>query len=285
MEELLKEMGPVESSSEGGEKPAEPQKEKPHDGVNRLFRIKEDGYFAGVCAGLAAYLNIDPTVVRITFVLLTLFTSGAWILAYALLMFILPPARTEEQKAAAFGEPFTAKDWVKNAREHYEKLADHGNWRAWKSELRQKRREERREQRRYSNLHGGFRPFRIIMGLVLAALSLVWFYGLISLISTGAISGVSIPATMPAWTAVLIWCCLYAFLALPLRTVRYKAYCEGTDAPVHIHLHGGFLEGAVRIALWAVLAWALWQYVPASHLYFQKFIAWGEHFRNALINS
>src|ERR1035437_8510818 len=55
MEELLKEMGPVESSAEGGEKPAEPQKEKPQDGVKRLYRIKEEGYFAGVCAGLAAY--------------------------------------------------------------------------------------------------------------------------------------------------------------------------------------------------------------------------------------
>ena len=55
-----------------------------------LTRSKFDRMIAGVCAGLADYLNIDPTVVRLLFVL-GLFLAGPGILIAYLIMAIVTP--------------------------------------------------------------------------------------------------------------------------------------------------------------------------------------------------
>jgi phage shock protein C len=55
--------------------------------------IKKNRYKAklfGVCSGLADYFNTDDTLVRLIFVLGTLFTGGAVILLYLLLALMLP---------------------------------------------------------------------------------------------------------------------------------------------------------------------------------------------------
>lgn len=46
----------------------------------KLYRKRSDAKIAGVCGGLADYLDVDPTVVRIIFLLLLLTASmGFWI--------------------------------------------------------------------------------------------------------------------------------------------------------------------------------------------------------------
>jgi phage shock protein C len=51
----------------------------------------QDRMIAGVAGGLGEYLNIDPTVVRILFVLLTLLGGGfLGVLIYAVLWIIMP---------------------------------------------------------------------------------------------------------------------------------------------------------------------------------------------------
>lgn len=57
--------------------------------TTRLMRSRTDHMIAGVCGGLGQYLNIDPTIVRIFFVLLA-FGDGIGVLIYLLLWFILP---------------------------------------------------------------------------------------------------------------------------------------------------------------------------------------------------
>lgn len=57
----------------------------------RLTRDTQHKMIAGVCAGLGEYAHIDPTVVRLVWVVLTLFTGiipGA--LAYGIAAFIIP---------------------------------------------------------------------------------------------------------------------------------------------------------------------------------------------------
>ena len=49
--------------------------------------------WCGVCNGIAAYLNVDVTWVRIAFVLLTIFSSGVWFVVYLVLMFVVPVRR------------------------------------------------------------------------------------------------------------------------------------------------------------------------------------------------
>jgi phage shock protein C len=55
-----------------------------------LTRSKSNRMIAGVCAGLADYLNIDPTVVRLLFVL-GLFLAGPGIAIAYLIMAIVTP--------------------------------------------------------------------------------------------------------------------------------------------------------------------------------------------------
>lgn len=55
----------------------------------RLYRSRMDRKIAGVCGGLGDYFNIDPTLVRLLFVL-GLFLVGGTLLAYIVLMIVIP---------------------------------------------------------------------------------------------------------------------------------------------------------------------------------------------------
>ena len=57
-------------------------------GEKQLFRSQEDKMLFGVCGGLADYLNIDPVLVRLFFVLLML-TTGWGIIVYILLAILM----------------------------------------------------------------------------------------------------------------------------------------------------------------------------------------------------
>ena len=56
----------------------------------QLRRSRTNRMIAGVCGGLGEYLNIDPTVVRIIFVLLTLPGGVPGPLVYLVLWFVMP---------------------------------------------------------------------------------------------------------------------------------------------------------------------------------------------------
>lgn len=60
-----------------------------NDTVKRLFRSRKDRMLAGVCGGLGEYLKVDPTLIRLLFVLFTLM-GGQGILAYIVLWIIVP---------------------------------------------------------------------------------------------------------------------------------------------------------------------------------------------------
>ena len=55
----------------------------------KLYRIPDNGMIAGVCAGLGEYLNADPTIIRLVFVLLTL-AGFSGVLIYLIMMLIVP---------------------------------------------------------------------------------------------------------------------------------------------------------------------------------------------------
>lgn len=57
-----------------------------------LYRSRTDRMIAGVCGGLAEYFDIDPTLVRLLVVLLSLATSGGVVLAYIVLAVVVPEA-------------------------------------------------------------------------------------------------------------------------------------------------------------------------------------------------
>ena len=57
----------------------------------RLYRSTKDKKILGVCAGIAEYFNIDPTIVRLIYAVVSLFTSGfPGLILYLILAFIMP---------------------------------------------------------------------------------------------------------------------------------------------------------------------------------------------------
>jgi phage shock protein PspC (stress-responsive transcriptional regulator) len=57
----------------------------------RLMRSSTDKMIAGVCAGLADYFDLDPTIIRVIWVL-AVFCAGTGLLVYVILWIVLPLA-------------------------------------------------------------------------------------------------------------------------------------------------------------------------------------------------
>jgi len=68
----------------------------------RLYRCRHDRMLAGVAGGMAEYLEVDPTVVRILWIL-SAFLGGFTILIYILLAFIMPLEPLPMPGAPGFG--------------------------------------------------------------------------------------------------------------------------------------------------------------------------------------
>ena len=56
----------------------------------KLVRRDSDTNLTGVCSALGRYFGIDPTVIRILFVLATVFAIGSPILIYIILSIVIP---------------------------------------------------------------------------------------------------------------------------------------------------------------------------------------------------
>ena len=71
----------------------------------RLYRTREGRVVAGVCAGIAAYFGIDPTLVRLAFAVFTIF-GGAGILIYLFAWIVIPE---EGGDGSSIAESFVSK--------------------------------------------------------------------------------------------------------------------------------------------------------------------------------
>ncbi len=69
----------------------------------KLMRKRSDQMIFGVAGGIADYLNIDPVIVRLLFVLMAL-TGGHGILVYLVLTIIMPEEGAPVGKAHVFDE-------------------------------------------------------------------------------------------------------------------------------------------------------------------------------------
>lgn len=60
----------------------------------KLYRSRTNKKLAGVCGGLAEYLNIDPTIVRLIWALVV-FCAGAGVVAYIVCALVIPEQTTD----------------------------------------------------------------------------------------------------------------------------------------------------------------------------------------------
>lgn len=71
----------------------------------RMYRNPDDKIISGVCGGLGAYLNTDPVLFRILFVIFSL-TYGIGFLLYLALWIAIPPASTDARKREMYGSSY-----------------------------------------------------------------------------------------------------------------------------------------------------------------------------------
>jgi phage shock protein PspC (stress-responsive transcriptional regulator) len=84
-------------------------------GYHRMYRDPDHRMIGGVCSGMGAYWNMDPWIVRLIFVVVTML-GGLGLLVYLILYIVLPEAKTTAQKIEMKGEPVNIqniKDSVK----------------------------------------------------------------------------------------------------------------------------------------------------------------------------
>ena len=61
--------------------------------IKRLYRSDKEKIIGGVCGGIAEYFEADPLLVRVLWIILTLFSLGAGIIAYLIAWIIIPKRR------------------------------------------------------------------------------------------------------------------------------------------------------------------------------------------------
>lgn len=231
VETILVEMGPVsgeEHANSGGASDG-----RAAGGSNKkLYLMYEGAVIGGVCAGLAAYLNVDVTLVRIAFVALAVLTGGGFILAYIAAMILVPYAKTSEEKAAAHGLPFNAQELVNRARAQYREFADSGEWRDQWKEWRKYGYEWRKDVRAQRAAHRAMKPRTHVLGLITLIIAVAWLMALGGLITSGTIFGFPLPATIPLWVAIVILFVLFHAVTGPLKGARDHDHSDPWSALV-----------------------------------------------------
>jgi phage shock protein PspC (stress-responsive transcriptional regulator) len=77
--------------------PQEPSK-RPVKRYKHLYRSRKNKFIAGILAGLAKYFNMDPTIIRIIFIILMVITGFApMILTYVFAWIIIPEAPSNKE--------------------------------------------------------------------------------------------------------------------------------------------------------------------------------------------
>jgi phage shock protein PspC (stress-responsive transcriptional regulator) len=180
--------------------------------ARRLYKIKDGRMIGGVCNGLAAYLNIDVSIVRVLFAFLV-FCWGFGLLLYLLMLILIPAAVTPAEMAAATGgSPSTAEEFIRRAKEgYYEGMKSfkdkqaHREWkRKFRSEMREWKRNFRREMSDPSNRWGHrWVVYNRTHGVCRLLIAIVGIYAIYSLITQGSVFGVHLLPGMPLWLGIL----------------------------------------------------------------------------------
>mgnify|MGYP000918770945 FL=1 len=98
---------------------SEPDGEVPPRSSRRMYRDPDRRVLGGVCAGISAYLDWDPLILRIIFAIL-IFAGGFGLGLYLILWIVLPEAKTTAQKLEMRGDPVTIDNIKDSVRQEFE---------------------------------------------------------------------------------------------------------------------------------------------------------------------
>ena len=270
----------------------------------RLYQIREGAMISGVCVGLSEYLHIDVTLLRILFVIFALASAGWGILAYGLLMFILPRVGTRAQAADSVegtkpyewpwdkhgwpwdthGWPWDQPGWDSDAKR---------DWREASRQIRQTSREAARQARdagreaarrarevgqqarvAYGPAAHGFNTFVMILCVAFGFLWLsFWTRG-------HFFFGWPFFWGFPHWIGIIFFFMLLRFVFMPFRPWR-PGYGYGPYGP-YPYAHHPWVSMWNGLAWFLVIIFAFWlayQYIPEVHDMIREFqTSWNDGF-------
>jgi phage shock protein PspC (stress-responsive transcriptional regulator) len=87
-------------------------------GYHRMYRDTDHRVIGGVCAGIAAYWDIELWIVRLIFLILAM--MGVGILIYLILYIVLPEAKTTAEKIAMKGNPVNIHNIKDSVKQEFE---------------------------------------------------------------------------------------------------------------------------------------------------------------------
>lgn len=94
--------------------------------MKRLEKSRSNRVISGVLGGIGEYFNIDPTIVRIIFVILTVFGVGSPFLIYIVLAIVMPeaPRKNNDWNGYQGGNPYSNHDFENTKKEPKRKEAE-----------------------------------------------------------------------------------------------------------------------------------------------------------------
>jgi phage shock protein PspC (stress-responsive transcriptional regulator) len=285
VDQIVKEMGPIDAtageSAAGSDDKGADGKQAPHTEPRprRLYRNPDGAMIAGVCNGLASYFGIDVTFVRIAFVLVAILSKGAGIIIYVAMMFIVPEARTGEERAAAGGAPFNAKEVIERAKKQYAEGQRH-----WRRQWRQ----QQRQWRRYGWAPGA--PFRSspppwtagiapLFALVHLGLFVTMAAMMISLVNTGGIFEWRLPEDVPVWAGALILLIGYQIVVSPIRAAQHWSW--NLPGPGQPGLYA-FWNAAIWLTGMAIVVWIASHHIPEIQEFIHRLPGLAREFAEAM---
>jgi phage shock protein PspC (stress-responsive transcriptional regulator) len=172
----------------------------------RLYRSRDERVLAGVAGGLAEYLDVDPSLVRVVWVILALFSGGAFLLIYIVMALVVPeepwapvafpaaPASSEGASAAGEAAPAAGSAAAAGSApassgappaqsgagqaQGQDWRTVRGEWRQQREAWRAQRRAERAARRAAGEPSGG-QAAGLVLGLIVLAIGVVFLLPLI----------------------------------------------------------------------------------------------------------
>jgi len=126
---VIAQMGRVQdfdTAEEGEEEPVINNAYQYQYTEKKLYRDMDDRVVAGVCSGIAHYINADPKWIRLATLLIS-FVGGFGVLVYALLWIIMPKAKSRVEKMEMKGEPANLQGFQKNLDEELQAVKERLN--------------------------------------------------------------------------------------------------------------------------------------------------------------
>jgi phage shock protein PspC (stress-responsive transcriptional regulator) len=264
----------------------------------RLYQVRDGAMISGVCVGLSEYMHIDVTLLRILFVIFALVSAGWGILAYGVLMFILPRVATRAEAASGRTPGATPHHWPWDDGWPWEK---HG-W-PWEHpasaappaspppssppsgpspstprdpyaarqaarDARQRARAARREMReqRRAALHD-YHPWPVWSTLSMIMFLMFGFFWLSFWTRGHFFFGWPFFWGFPHWIGILFFFLLLRVVFMPVRAARWSSYGYGPYGP-YPHPHHAWISMWNGLAWFLVIIFAVWfayHYIPEVH--------------------